>query len=465
MRAIVQEKARRPPRLGQRVEPLAPAAFDRLRFREHVVKQQRIVHLLSVAGIRPRFRSDPVDGRLVERTKVAGALRVEPAPRHDGVGSALFERCIVEVGVGLGGQDLLRQRGGLGQVASEQRELSRLHAPEEPLEPVDVHRLVKAILDGLLDERVIGDVAIPRNVFEARDLVGKAQGEEVLRFGALKIGRDLLSAAESEESESARGVPPPSGLEHRRVEHGLDQHAANVVWLQEAKHVFERKAVRRAERQDDGVFDRRRLKLDVEAAAKPLSERQAPGAVDSAPHRRVNDEVHRARLVEEAFEHDGVFRGHRVEGDSSADEILGELSSGHLADGGLLHEPVDEGRDVLVPGVDAFANRVHRLREQVGPSGRLAKPEGKGGGRTGRVGDTHDTRLYAENLIGMIAELKDIAGRTFEREVFVDRSDSKALGFEAHLEVEVVGDRAAVGDGGEPRASSRAYASVDLVAM
>ena len=73
---------------------------------------------------------------------------------------------------------------------------------------------------------------------------------------------------------------------------------------------LEREAVLRAEREQDAVVGRRRLQLEVEGAAEALAQRHAPGAVDAAAERRVDDELHAARLVEEPLGDDARLRRH-----------------------------------------------------------------------------------------------------------------------------------------------------------
>ena len=60
-----------------------------------------------------------------------------------------------------------------------------------------------------------------------------------------------------------------------------------------------------------------------------------------------------------------------------------------------------------------------------------------------RVLDAHDAALDAQDAIGGIAELEDVAGQALDGEVLVHRADDLVLGLEQHLVVGVVGDRAA----------------------
>src|SRR6266705_3072764 len=81
----------------------------------------------------------------------------------------------------------------------------------------------------------------------------------------------------------------------------------------------------RPERQDKRLFARRRLQLEVEALTEFLSEREAPGLVDAAAQRRVQHELHAARLVEEALEDEGLGGRHDAQGPLALREISRDL--------------------------------------------------------------------------------------------------------------------------------------------
>ena len=64
-----------------------------------------------------------------------------------------------------------------------------LDATQHRLEPVDVHDVVKAIVDRLRHERVVRDLALSGEILRARKLIGKDRCHEVLGIVALKRGR------------------------------------------------------------------------------------------------------------------------------------------------------------------------------------------------------------------------------------------------------------------------------------
>ena len=458
-------ESRRAPLVRQGAEPLEPLAPLGLFMGDAVMKKQCVVHLLCVAGLGPCFFSHALDRSLVEGRQVGGPARVEPSPRHDGLCPSLFERRIVEEGVGVRVQHRLRERGWLGQVARKHVDFAGLHPREQRLEAFNVHGFMEAVFDGLLHEWVIGDVTVAGHVLETRDLIWKAQGKQVVRLHALELRRNFLAAAKSKKSECAGSIPAPARLKHRSIEHRLHENLSGVLGAQKSKHVFERKAVRRAERQDDRVLDGGGLKLYVEAPAESLAKRQTPCSIDARSERCVDDDVHRSRFVEKAFDHHRIAGRHGVEGDAGTHQVLGELLSGQFRNGGLVLQPCDHCVRVLVQGVDPFANCVHGLRKEVGACRRFPKPEWQCRWCAFRIRNTNDARLDAEDSIRVVSKLKNVTRRAFECQVLVHAADSQPLRFQPNFVVEVVWNRAAIGDRRESGASSRADATVDLVAM
>jgi len=92
------------------------------------------------------------------------------------------------------------------------------------------------------------------------------------------------------------------------IQHGLDERVAHRLAAEEPRHAGELEAVSLAQRQDDGVLGGRGLQFEVERAAEFLAQAQAEGAVDARAVGRVDDELHAAGFVEEAFEHQRVQR-------------------------------------------------------------------------------------------------------------------------------------------------------------
>ena len=109
--------------------------------------------------------------------------------------------------------------------------------------------------------------------------------------------------------------------------------------VQVAEDVGQRERVLRPEREQQRVLGGRGLQLEVELAAEPLAQRQRPGAVDAAAERRVQDELHAARLVEEALEDERLLRRDHAERGASLGQVLDDLFGGRLGDASLGHQP------------------------------------------------------------------------------------------------------------------------------
>src|SRR5205823_2967767 len=105
------------------------------------------------------------------------------------------------------------------------------------------------------------------------------------------------------------------------------------------------------------------------------------------------------------------------------------------------------------------------LRQLIGAPRRFAEPEWNGGRLSMRVFDADATRLDALNAVGGIAELKDVAGHTLDREILVDRADQLTRRLQHDVVVGRVGNRAARGQGRETRAAPPAQHAVNRVAM
>ena len=283
---------------GQLVEPVEPIPDHR--FGDGHQAEQRVVHLLGVAGVRPGFLGDPRDGVGVQRAQVSRALGQRPTQAH-GSRAAFLDRRVVEVGVGLAAHDLMRHRRGLDGVPGVQPDLTRLDALQDANQLRQVHRLGEAVLHRLLDQGMVRHLQGAGDVLLAAHLLGEHGGQQIVRSHALEIGRHALPAALPSHRQRTRDVPAPAGREQRHVENRLLERFRDIDRGDVAKGLLEGKRVLRTQRKQDRVVVGRRLQLEVEAHAKPLAQRQPPGAVDPLPERRVHHQLHAARVVEESL--------------------------------------------------------------------------------------------------------------------------------------------------------------------
>ena len=189
------------------------------------------------------------------------------------------------------------------------------------------------------DQGMVGDLALADQVLDAGQLVREDRRDQVLRFHARELRRHLPAAAEPRQRERHASDPAPARDEHRRIEQRLDQQRPHARRMQVARHLGQLEAVRRGERQHDVVLGRRRLQLEVELAAEALAQRQPPGAVEAAAVGRMDDQLHAARLVEEALEHERVLRRQAAERRVRRGQVVDQLGGGRLVEPDLLDQP------------------------------------------------------------------------------------------------------------------------------
>src|SRR5256885_314415 len=85
--------------------------------------------------------------------------------------AAPSERRIVQERVRSRTQDLERERRRLRQIAVDDADLAGFHGAQHALEPFDVHRLVQAIVDRLIDQRMIRELTLANDVLGTGDLI------------------------------------------------------------------------------------------------------------------------------------------------------------------------------------------------------------------------------------------------------------------------------------------------------
>ena len=203
-----------------------------------------------------------------------------------------------------------------------------MDAPEHADQAIEIHRFVQAVAHGLVHERVIGQLTIARNVLEAGSGVGEGSGHQVVGLHALQLRRHFLAAAVARHGKRDRRVPPPSRREDRRIEKRLDQDVAHAGRMQIAEDIGERERMLRSQRQQQRIIGCCSLELEVELTAETFAQRQRPRAVDAAAKRRVQHELHAARFVEEALEHERLLGGHHAKRRPARCHVVADLFGG-----------------------------------------------------------------------------------------------------------------------------------------
>ena len=166
--------------------------------------------------------------------------------------------------------------------------------------------------------------------------------------------------------------------EHRRVEDRLAQRVLDRAARDVARHLVEREAVVRTERQHHRVVARRGLQLEVEGAAELLAQREPERPVDATTVGRVEHELHPAGVVEEALEHQ-VLLGRASRRAPRARPRGSRRSGRRPRRAARSHSTTYAAGAVGVAGgeelVDVAAQLGHLGRQLGGARRRLAHPE------------------------------------------------------------------------------------------
>ena len=243
---------------------------------------QEVVEIVGIAQIGARVFDDLRDGRRVELTGFFKDGGGQGAAELHGAGTALFERSIVEEGVGIGVENFVGELRWHRSIDGDGLDAAVTDGFKDAAEAVDVHGLVHHVFHHLFHQGVVGNPDIAFDVFKAGGYVGEDGGEEIIAAHALNLRRNLLAVLKAEECEGAVGVPTEAGGEDGRAgEHGLLKDVLDGFRLEEVEDIGEGEAVLFGERDVDAVVGGRGLELEVEAAAEALAQGQSPGAVDA----------------------------------------------------------------------------------------------------------------------------------------------------------------------------------------
>jgi hypothetical protein len=122
--------------------------------------------------------------------------------------------------------------------------------------------------------------------------------------------------------------------------------------------------------------------------------------------------------------------------------------------GRLLGEPAHRGLGIVEARGDRLAHRRHLGGQLPRARGPLPEPEGHGGRRAAGVLHADLAALDPADAPGAIAQEDDVTRHGLDGEVLVQRADGRLVGLEHHLVAGGVGNGAARGDRGQPRAAS-----------
>src|SRR6185437_5369981 len=122
------------------------------------------------------------------------------------------------------------------------------------------------------NQRMIGNLRLGGEILRARYLIGENRSEQIVRPHAKERRRDFRAAAETQDGQRARRVPPPTRSEHGSGKHCLLQSVFQSLWLQKFEDELERERVAFRERDEKAVIGGGRLELEVKSTAEFFAE-------------------------------------------------------------------------------------------------------------------------------------------------------------------------------------------------
>ena len=277
---------RRPAGAAERVEQLRPASPRRRRrsgSRPSAARRAARRRRAGRAAASSRTRSIAAG---VERAELA-RRRLAGAPRVDRLRAPLLERRVVEERVRPRVEDLVRRAATARACRARRSAISprvdaRRARAASPSKSIASSRQSRT---RLLDERMIGDLAVAGDVLEAGGGVGEHRGQQVVGQHPLQLRRHL-ACRRGCAARPARCVV----FQRQRVWNiGASRNActsdvARGRRVQVAEDVGERERVLRAEREQQRVLGRRRLQLEVELPAEALAQREPPRRLMRLPN-------------------------------------------------------------------------------------------------------------------------------------------------------------------------------------
>ena len=220
------------------------------------------------------------------------------------------------------------------------------------------------------------------------------------------------------------------------------------------------------------------LQLKIERDAEPFAQRQSPGFVDASAKGSMDDKLHAAAFIEEAFRNDALHGRHSTQHGASGNDVFDGLLRPGIIKAAFLFQPfhrmehlsrllVDEARNRVWSQIaDVLAQFADLLREFLGASGSFTQPKRNRGRST--VGILHQHApgtLDAADAPACVAQQNNVALEALDSEIFVQGAHHHAFRLR-HYRIEgSLGNSAAIHDGDHARAAPRLEPIVHTIAI
>ncbi len=180
----------------------------------------------------------------IQRTKSRRILRRQSPANADRARPSLLERRIIEIRVRLRIEQLVRENRWFGEIDGQRPNPAVANSLQHRFQSVDVHCLMKAVVQGFFDQRMVGRLNVHRaDVVLARQLVRKYGGNQIIGAGALNLRRHSSATVVAKHRQGAGRIPAEASTKQRRLENRLNQSLFHVLRRDKFKDVREGKAV------------------------------------------------------------------------------------------------------------------------------------------------------------------------------------------------------------------------------
>ena len=152
------------------------------------------MQFIGRACLRPGLFLHFGDRRCVKETEAVAAPAAagfRSTPRVNRLSAALLERRIIQKRIRPRVQNLSSERRRFWQITGDAADLVAFDLAQHFFQTLNVHRFAQAIVNRLLHEWMIGNLAVSNDVFETRELVRKNRGQKIFRFHSLERGGDF----------------------------------------------------------------------------------------------------------------------------------------------------------------------------------------------------------------------------------------------------------------------------------
>ena len=169
--------------------------FGRGRKRDQ--SKQRVVQFIGIPRIRPGFFGNPVDDGWIENARPAGYVGTQRLPQLHGARAAFFERRVIQKGVRIRVQNLVRKLRSPRRIDGDGADAAIFNAFEDTPQAVEIHGFVETVVDGLLHQRMVGNGDRSGKILRARNLIGEDGRQQIVRSHTLDRRGNFRSAAKS----------------------------------------------------------------------------------------------------------------------------------------------------------------------------------------------------------------------------------------------------------------------------